>query len=372
MKTTKKPIYKEIWFIILIVIISPFLIALLIAVLPLLLVLSPGILIYGMWAKTNWARPTKIAISIIVWWFVLILIFAVVLSLLFGSKPQQAAKPVDSISAEIKKEEEIISKIFNLDALHNKKIDEISKVFWENSKEQNPTSAQISAGVNTWSKTFRKDGYFLLVNYIINEWKVVDFFVAPEESPNSSGLLSKKEIQDIEKRITFDKTKFHIKPVQAIKDKNSFTGITFVPVVDEQVETGLWLTRKYIMDALKKPSIWFSFEEWIAVKNQENYTWSSRWTVVQLLWPKEDLQEISMIGFLSNEPSENLITLSNIIGLWNLVDKESVDWITWEFEKITKNLSKKHTNTKKIWNRNFQITYDQNDYFNSVTLTIKK
>jgi hypothetical protein len=102
MKKFKKPVYKETWFIILIVLISPFLIALLIAILPLLLIVSPGILVYFMWKKTNWNKKIKIVITSILWFFILLIIMAIIgWVLAWGKNTKEMLKMAEAAQYQI-------------------------------------------------------------------------------------------------------------------------------------------------------------------------------------------------------------------------------------------------------------------------------
>lgn len=365
MKTAKKPWYKETWFIIVAILVSPFLIA----ILPFLLLLSPWILLYLMWTKTNWNKPIKITISVIAWIFLLMLIVLLVVSAIFTDKISQL--PSNSISWEAQLK--TITKVFNFNNLYNKNLSEIIEILWKPQDSDSPSQSQINADVKIWDKTFKKEGYNLLVTYTISNSKVIDFFVSPEKTSREDWLLTKNDIKNLEEKLIFKNEQFQILPVQALKDKNYFTGIRLVPVIkgEAEVEKWLWVTRKYLIDSLKKPAIGFTFKEWVDVWGKENYTWQSWSTVVQLLWPKENLEEVWIIALLSDEYNKNMVALANIIGLANLIDTNSVNWVTDELAKVAKNPNKDYSNSKKIWKRTYEIWFTKSDYFNGFTLTIK-
>lgn len=77
MKTTKKPWYKQTWFIVIAVVLSPFLLWITIALSPILLLLSPW-LIFLMWKKTNWSKKIKVTVTTFVWVVILVLIIGII------------------------------------------------------------------------------------------------------------------------------------------------------------------------------------------------------------------------------------------------------------------------------------------------------
>ena len=138
----------------------------------------------------------------------------------------------------------------------------------------------------------------------------------------------------------------------------------------ETIPNGLNLSRADITNVLEKPAIGFFFEEGAFVDGQENFVANKGGSIVQLLGPSENLQEVSIIALLGNDEGENMTSLVMVIGFANVIDQLSIDWISSEFEKVVSNPTSEHSNSKVFGDKIFKIQFTPTDFFNSFSLVV--
>ena len=115
--------------------------------------------------------------------------------------------------------------IYDIPSLKGKNIDEVVKILGTPEvSNSEPTKAQISAGVLTWEKEYRRNGYELLITYYIRTRKVVDFFI-PTNDP-SGKTKNYKDLLQISN--TEDQSEIYIEPVKTFVDSSSYTGIKII------------------------------------------------------------------------------------------------------------------------------------------------
>lgn len=118
-----------------------------------------------------------------------------------------------------------VSKVFDLNSLYGKNIDQIINVLGKPESNTEPTSIQKQSGVIEWEKSFKKDGQTLLITYNSSTRKVIDFFIGTTDPSGNT--------KDVSSIITIagnpSSDKFKTKLVSTIRDKNSYTGVIFVP-----------------------------------------------------------------------------------------------------------------------------------------------
>lgn len=138
----------------------------------------------------------------------------------------------------------------------------------------------------------------------------------------------------------------------------------------EIIESGIGVSRKSIMDILEKPALGFSFSEGEPANGKENYVAQEGANVIQLLGKADNLSEASIIALLGSDAGENLLSLTMIVGFANIIDNNSTDWITNEFQKIIANPTKSYSNTKVFDKNLFEISFSPSPAFNLFSLII--
>jgi hypothetical protein len=118
----------------------------------------------------SWVNSHKI-LSVVIGVFVFIIIFSV----LTPSAPKNKVATENKVAVVDQKV------VFDVPTLFNKDIDQIISALGTPEKYPEPTAEQIKLGTKTWEKTFKKDGFELLVTYEIQSKKVTDFFVSAND-----------------------------------------------------------------------------------------------------------------------------------------------------------------------------------------------
>jgi len=116
---------------------------------------------------------------------------------------------------------------FDINSIYNKNVSEIIKILGKPSIDTEPTKLQIEMGTTEWDKTFKKDGYELLVTYNTANKKVIDFFV----SAKSDSETTSTGMEKILLALNADKnsSKYKVEFVKMIKDSSRFTGVKITP-----------------------------------------------------------------------------------------------------------------------------------------------
>jgi hypothetical protein len=164
-----------------------------------------------MFTKTkSWVFSHKILSVVIVF------LSLIIISIALTPVPPKTA-PEKEVKVEV--EQKIV---FDVPSLFNKNIDEVKQVLGKPENYPEPSAEQIKLGTKTWEKTFKKEGFELLVTYNISDKKVTDFFVsANDEIYNKADkarmlLLTNTQENSLSYSVEF---------VKAIKDPSKFTGI---------------------------------------------------------------------------------------------------------------------------------------------------
>jgi len=119
-----------------------------------------------------------------------------------------------------------VSRVFDLDSLYGKNIDQIVTTLGKPTSDTEPTDLQKQNGnITEWEKTFDKDSQQLLVTYNPSTRKVVDFFISTTDPSGATGDTS--SIIKIAGNPSADK--FTTKPVPTMRDKSVYTGVIFTP-----------------------------------------------------------------------------------------------------------------------------------------------
>lgn len=120
---------------------------------------------------------------------------------------------------------------------------------------------------------------------------------------------------------------------------------------------GLNVTRAAVIDVMSKPELGFSFEAGTPSAGRENYTAQSGQTIIQLLGPAENLNEIGVLSLFGSDETGNVTTLIHIVGVANVVEPDAVAWITEELQKIAKAPNDKFEATRNFNSRSFVLSY---------------
>lgn len=149
---------------------------------------------------------------------VIVVIILLIIFISFISGPKQ------EVTESVKN---IVSTVYDLDSLYGKNIDEIVTVLGKPLNDSEPTKLQKDSGIKEWEKSFKKDGYDLLVTYYSDTRDVKDFFISSNDpSGATKDYITLIEVGGIDKQ-----SKFIVKPVNTIKDPNLYTGVIFTPVI---------------------------------------------------------------------------------------------------------------------------------------------
>ncbi len=144
---------------------------------------------------------------------------------------------------------------------------------------------------------------------------------------------------------------------------------------EEIVEDGIGVSRESVVSALEKSSFGFSFSGGERmIDGRENYVGNnegkSGYNLVQLLGRADNLSEASITAFLGDDIGENLLSTSTVAAFAGIIDNNSVDWTTNEFEKIAINLTKPYSSTKVFEKKLFEISFKPSPYFNAISLIV--
>lgn len=147
--------------------------------------------------------------------FLGVIVFVIIFSSLTPSSPKTPVTTENNVTVEQKL-------VFDVPSLFNKNIDQVIQVLGTPESYPEPTQEQIKLGTKTWEKTFKKDGYELLVTYNISDKKVTDFFVSANDEIY--------ENRDKEKMLKLTNTQesnslYSVEFVKSMKDATRFTGI---------------------------------------------------------------------------------------------------------------------------------------------------
>lgn len=159
----------------------------------------------------SWVNSHKI-LSV----FIGVIGFLIIFSILTPSSPKTSVVTENKVSVSEQKV------VFDVPSLFNKNIDQVIQVLGTPESYPEPTQEQIKLGTKTWEKTFKKDGFELLVTYEIQSKKVTDFFVSANdeiyENRDKTKLL---QLTNTKENISGYSVEF----VKAMKDATRFTGI---------------------------------------------------------------------------------------------------------------------------------------------------
>lgn len=122
--------------------------------------------------------------------------------------------------------EEIISNdldvVYDIPSLKGKNIDQVIEILGipeiDNSE---PTDLQKKVGIDEWNKTYKREGYELVITYKVNSRKIIDLFV-PTNDP-SGKTQNYKELMQITNTINTEGISVELVPT--IVDPSSYTGI---------------------------------------------------------------------------------------------------------------------------------------------------
>ena len=142
--------------------------------------------------------------------------FVIIFSVLTPSTPKDKVATENKVAVTEQKV------VFDVPALFNKNIDELISVLGKAENYPEPTVEQIKLGTKTWEKTFKKDGFELLVTYDIQSKKVTDFFVSvTDEIYNKADKTRMLQLTNTQE----NNPAYSVEFVKAIKDPSKFTGI---------------------------------------------------------------------------------------------------------------------------------------------------
>lgn len=157
----------------------------------------------------SWVNSHKI-LSV----FIGVIGFVIIFSALTPSSPKTTTVTEPKVTEQ--------KVVFDVPSLFNKNIDEVKQALGTPENYPEPTAEQIKLGTKTWEKTFKKEGFELLVTYNISDKKVTDFFVsATDEIYNKADKTRMLRLTNTQE----NNSTYSVEFVKAMKDPNKFTGI---------------------------------------------------------------------------------------------------------------------------------------------------
>ncbi|OGF20399.1 hypothetical protein A2Y83_02785 [Candidatus Falkowbacteria bacterium RBG_13_39_14] len=163
------------------------------------------------------------------WWVIILCIFFGIIVIANLGDNSNDSKTISTKQIALEQKEEVVA-VFDLEALHGKSVDEIKDILGTPSSDTEPRDLQVNIksedqSAKEWDKTYKKDGYELLVSYDVASRKVIDFFVSTDDP---SGVT--KDTKKLEKILNVENSNnFMIEQVKALKDPSVYTGIKVVP-----------------------------------------------------------------------------------------------------------------------------------------------
>jgi len=189
----------------------------------------PVIMVWLIFKKAPTKKVYKFLISI-----VLVFVYMGIFGAIIGNKNKnntvQSVETPPITQTKVVRKEPVQKKnviIFDINSIYNKNISEIIKILGKPAVDTEPTKLQIEMGTTEWDKTFKKDGYELLVTYNTANKKVIDFFV----SAKSDSETNSADMEKILLALNADKnsSKYKVEFVKMIKDSSRFTGVKITP-----------------------------------------------------------------------------------------------------------------------------------------------
>lgn len=132
--------------------------------------------------------------------FVVIVFGFIILSIIVASnsdttQKQEKKEVKENINTNVPVVEEKEQFVFDIPALLGKNVDEIIKVLGTPTINTEPTKLQISAGVDTWEKTWNKGSYSLMATYNTKDRTLVDLFLSTGNNfTNADEILKKNNL----------------------------------------------------------------------------------------------------------------------------------------------------------------------------------
>lgn len=120
-----------------------------------------------------------------------------------------------------------VDKVFDLDSLYGKNIDQIVTILGKPASDTEPTQLQkqVAGEIKEWDKTFIIDSQTLVATYNPSTRKVIDFFISTKDPSGAT-----KDVSSIIKIAGSPSAdKFTTKPVGTMRDKGIYTGVIFTP-----------------------------------------------------------------------------------------------------------------------------------------------
>jgi hypothetical protein len=170
--------------------------------------------LYALWKNSTISQGWKIGITAF-------FAFVVILNITKNNKTATKS-PTEAQSTEAQSTEKKLDVVFDINALDGKNIDEIIKVLGNPTTNSEPTRLQLKDGVSEWDKSFKKDGYELLITYNPKTREVIDFFIGTKDP--SGKTTDYKDLLQVT-NVSEGSSKIIVEPVKTIQDPESFTGI---------------------------------------------------------------------------------------------------------------------------------------------------
>jgi hypothetical protein len=165
--------------------------------------------LYALWKNSTIRQGWKIGITAF-------FVFVVIVNITNNNKTA-TKNPTEAQATEKK-----LDVVFDIKALDGKNIDGIVKVLGDPTTNTEPTKLQLKDGVSEWDKSFKKDGYELLITYNPKTREVIDFFIGTKDPSGKTtdykDLLQVTNVSEVSSKII-------VEPVKTIQDPESFTGI---------------------------------------------------------------------------------------------------------------------------------------------------
>lgn len=141
-----------------------------------------------------------------------------------------------------------------------------------------------------------------------------------------------------------------------------------------QAPKGLDISRDEIIEKIQKANSSIEFKQGNDSNGQENYVAQDGQNIMQLLGPGNDLTQINSMALMDSEHTGgNLLALTYILGIPNVIDTQAGKWASDTMQQIDNDLQNGKTTSKysKIINgRKYTMELSVNNSFSFVSLAI--
>ncbi|HXK36732.1 MAG TPA: hypothetical protein VJ553_04080 [Candidatus Paceibacterota bacterium] len=141
----------------------------------------------------------------------LVFAFLVVIAALPGEKDKEVEGSTDATPMA-----------FDVPSLIGKNLANLRSTLGVPDQDTEPTEAQVQAGIETWEKSWKKDGYVLMATYDVKTKAIVDLFLGADSDAANAEFRDTKNILRVG-NLSTDAGQYSIEFVKA-RNTSGYTG----------------------------------------------------------------------------------------------------------------------------------------------------